>query len=102
MRAPLLLLYFVPPSPQEHPSLLAGVAPPWPRRRARVPARTRPESANKRLIHHLRPLNHLLDKPSTTQNPGDLGLTGDLAPLLYGDQNGEDDGGPAAVVDGKG
>ena len=34
MRAPLLLLYFVPPSPQEHPSLLAGsraarAAPSW-------------------------------------------------------------------------
>lgn len=73
-----------------------------PRRRARVPAVRDHEPTSTRLLHHLWPLEHLLDKPSMTQNPGNLELTGDLGVLRDGEQNGDGGGAAAAVVDGKG
>ena len=72
-----------------------------PRRRARVPAARDHEPAITRLLHRPRPLNHLIDNPSTTQNFWNLDLTGDLAPLLDGGQNEYADHVAVAVVRGR-
>ena len=55
-----------------------------PRRRARVPAARDHEPARTRLLHDPRPLNYLLDNPNTTQNAGNIELTGDPTSLLDG------------------
>ena len=85
MRAPLLLLYFVPPSPQEHPSLLAGSRATMAAAASPRSGETTPESANQTHHHSLHTSISPIDLPNLAPHHGNPFFSGDLTLLDGGD-----------------
>ena len=81
MRAPLLLLYFVPPSPQEHPSLTAGSRSAMAAAASPRSGETTPESANQTHHHSLHTSISPIDLPNLAPHHGNPFFSGDLTLL---------------------